>query len=438
MQQLWQKISYIGIDPALPYSEYKSSIFLNRICTVQLGFILTSLCINLLIRDYNFVLPLALAALVLGFTFFLHISGKYVIAKANAFIATLALVTFMLFKAGTGSGIEFYFLSLTMLPAIIFEKKRTIYFFQAISILCLISQKIYEDIYAQEIISSLETYRIFYIVNSVFSGLLAILVLAFFKNQSKKSEEEILRTKNTIEEKNIALENLNASLSRSNRDLEQFAYVASHDLKEPLRMISTFATLLARKCGDKDEDIAEYNKYITSGVGRMQNLINDLLTYAKIGSEEREYDWIDTTKVIEDVKQHLGLVIAETDAQINYKNIPQVYGIYSQLSQLFYNLIANAIKFRRQEEIPNITINCFNKEDHWLFTVTDNGIGIKKEYCEKVFVIFQRLHNSEKFPGTGIGLSLCKRIVERHGGDIWLESEPGKGTTVFFKIQKPE
>ncbi|MGZ5282867.1 MAG: sensor histidine kinase [Bacteroidia bacterium] len=435
---MWQKISYIGIDPALSYSEYKSSIFLNRICTVLLGFVLTSLCINLIIRDYNFVLPLSMAALVLGFTYILHISGKYMLAKANVFIATLALITYMLFKAGTGAGIEFYFLSLVMLPAIIFQDKRTIYFFQVISILCLVSQKIYEDIYTQEMISSLATYRIFYVVNSIFSGLLTILVLAFFKNQYQKSEQEILQSKNIIEEKNAALETLNANLSRSNRDLEQFAYVASHALKEPLRMISTFATLLARKCSNTDTDVLEYNKYITSGVGRMQNLINDLLSYAKIGSEEREFSWLEINKNLEDVKHALGLVIAETDAEIVYdKFMPQVYGSYSQLNQLFYNLIANAIKFRRQEEIPRININCFEKENHWLFTVTDNGIGIKQEYLEKVFVIFQRLHNSEKYPGTGIGLSLCKRIVERHGGDIWLESEPGNGTTVCFTIQKP-
>ncbi len=436
MQQLWYKISYIGIDASLPYVQTRSSIFLNRICLIELGFVLSSVIINLFLKDYNFVIPLTLAAVLLGFTFILHTKQQYELAKSNVVIVTLALICFMLFKAGSGAGIEFYFLSLAMLPAIVFTDKKRIYFFQALCILCLAGQKIYENIYEQDALNSLEIYRLFYIINSIYCGLMIILALTFFKNQTLQSESELLEQKRTIEENNEMLLKLNENLARSNRDLEQFAYVASHDLKEPLRMISSFATLLSRKCADKDDDITEYNKYINSGVERMQKLIDDLLTYARIGSEEKPVTSINAVKLITEITHHLALIIDETDAVINYKNLPEVRGIAPQLGQLFYNLLSNAIKFRRMDTTPEVTISCKTEKEHWHFMVKDNGIGIHQNYTDKVFVIFQRLHAPDKYPGTGIGLSLCKRIVERHGGTIWLESEPGKGTTVHFTISK--
>jgi light-regulated signal transduction histidine kinase (bacteriophytochrome) len=202
-------------------------------------------------------------------------------------------------------------------------------------------------------------------------------------------------------------------------------------------MISSFATLLAIKCANADTEIVEYNQYITKGVERMQNLINDLLTYAQIGSDEKAFTWVDTNNLIEDVQHYLALIIDETEARIQHGNLPQIYGIEPQLGQLFYNLISNAIKFRRMEEVPSIEIGCEDRADEWLFSVKDNGLGIEKEYKDKVFVIFQRLHPADKYPGTGIGLALCKRIAERHGGSIWLESVSGSGTTVFFSIPKP-
>ncbi|RYD75532.1 MAG: hypothetical protein EOP53_16310, partial [Sphingobacteriales bacterium] len=408
MQRLWQKLSTIGINSGQPYAQIRSSIFLNRICFVELCFVLTSLLINIIIGDDNFIFALGTGSLFLLFTYFLNHKHSYNLAKANIIIVTLALITFMLFKAGSGAGIEFYFLSLTMLPAIVFQDKRTIFFFQAICILALVGHKVYENIYLQQTINTLEIYRLFYIVNSIYCGLMIILALTFFKNQNVRSETELLEQKRIIEEKNETLQILNENLARSNRDLEQFAYVASHDLKEPLRMISSFATLLARKTGSKDNDISEYNKYITNGVTRMQNLIDDLLTYARIGSEEKAFTTLDTNYLIKDVTQHLALAIDETDAKISYNNLPGIKGIAPQLGQLFYNLISNSIKFRRLEAVPEITITCKTYNDFWQFAVKDNGMGIHENYKDKVFVIFQRLHAADKYPGTGIGLALCK------------------------------
>jgi signal transduction histidine kinase len=224
-------------------------------------------------------------------------------------------------------------------------------------------------------------------------------------------------------------------LERSNQELEQFAYVASHDLQEPLRMINSYVQLLANRYKDKlDSDANEFIHYAVDGSNRMRNLINSLLEFSRV-NRIKPFGWMDTDKVVEEVLIDLSAQIRENTATIEYAGLPEIFGDQVLIGQLFQNLIGNAIKFRGEAQ-PEITVSCQERKDDYLFAVKDNGIGIKKEYSEKIFVIFRRLHGMERYPGTGIGLSICKKIVERHGGKIWVDSDPGKGATFYFTVRR--
>ncbi len=225
-----------------------------------------------------------------------------------------------------------------------------------------------------------------------------------------------------------------AELVRSNADLEQFAYVASHDLQEPLRMIASYTQLLARRYQDRlDADAKEFIQYAVDGVTRMQTLINDLLSYSRVGTKGKAFEPTDCNGVLQRALENLRLTIQETKAEIMNDPLPTVNGDMIQLTQVFQNLISNAIKFHGSNS-PHVHIGVTQKSRDWEFAVSDNGIGIPEEHRGRIFVIFQRLHHRHEYPGTGIGLAICKKIVERHGGRIWVESEPGKGSSFFFTL----
>lgn len=237
-------------------------------------------------------------------------------------------------------------------------------------------------------------------------------------------------------------------LSRSNRELEQFAYVASHDLQEPLRMIASYLQLLERRYKEKfDQDAREFLGFAVDGAKRLQCLIQDLLLYSRVGRHSNEFTWINSEEALQQAIINLKFAIEESGAQITHGSLPRVMADATELTQLFQNLIGNSIKFRSQQR-PEIHVAAELKKiyqqppaeqpregtEEWVFAVRDNGLGIEPQYFERIFVIFQRLHTREEFPGTGIGLAICKRIVERHGGRIWVESQAGKGATFYFSI----
>jgi PAS domain S-box-containing protein len=236
-----------------------------------------------------------------------------------------------------------------------------------------------------------------------------------------KKAEEILKLK--LEE-----------LARSNEELEQFAYVSSHDLQEPLRMITSYLQLLQRRYQGKIDDKADkYIYFAVDGASRMQNLINDLLEFSRVTTEAIEPEPTDSEFILNQVLSSLELYINENEATVSHGSLPEVMVDNTQLVQVFQNLIINGIKFHN-EEAPKIHISAEKKESEWVFSVQDNGIGIEPQYSEKIFEVFKRLHKKEVYQGTGIGLAICKKIVERHGGHIWVESELGKGSTFYFTL----
>jgi PAS domain S-box-containing protein len=235
-----------------------------------------------------------------------------------------------------------------------------------------------------------------------------------------------------------ALKEKTEELARSNRDLEQFAYVASHDLQEPLRMVTSYVQLLARRYkGKLDSDADEFIGFAEGGAIRMWNLINALLAYSRVGMRGTQLEPTDCETAISQSLNNLKVAIEENGAVVTHDSLPMVMADNSQLVQLFQNLIGNAIKFRGKEP-PRVHVSAGRNGNGWVFSVRDNGIGIAPEYAERIFIIFQRLHGLEEYPGTGIGLAICQKIVEQHGGRIWVESEVGKGATFYFNLPGSE
>jgi PAS domain S-box-containing protein len=228
------------------------------------------------------------------------------------------------------------------------------------------------------------------------------------------------------------------ALKRSNEELEQFAYVASHDLQEPLRMVSSYVQLLARRYqGQLDQDADEFIHFAVDGANRMKTLINDLLAYSRVGTRGKPFEPIELETVFDRVLVNLQLSIEEGGVVTTHDPLPTVQADDTQMIQLFQNLIGNAIKFRG-EKPPQIHVGAEPRDDAWLFYVRDNGIGLDPQYANRIFLLFQRLHGKDEYPGTGLGLAICKKIVERHGGRIWVESQPGQGTTFYFTLSESE
>jgi signal transduction histidine kinase len=246
---------------------------------------------------------------------------------------------------------------------------------------------------------------------------------------------EVLAARRQVEDANWRLQQQTAELTRSNRDLEQFAYVASHDLQEPLRKVASFCQLLKRRyAGQLDERADQYINFAVDGAQRMQRLINDLLAFSRIGRVTSGFTDVDLDRVMSDTVAGLDAMRERTDAEITWSDLPVVRGEEALLGTLLANLMGNSLKFRRPGVPPRVRISAKQVADEWEFTCQDNGLGIEPEFADKVFVIFQRLHGKEAYPGTGIGLAIAKRIVEYHGGRIWVDPEYSDGAAVHFTL----
>jgi signal transduction histidine kinase len=261
------------------------------------------------------------------------------------------------------------------------------------------------------------------------------------REQLKRHAEELARANADLrteiskrEETEKALEMTLSKLERSNAELQQFAYVASHDLQEPLRMIASYLQLIERRYkGQLDNDADDFIDFAVDGAKRMQALINDLLQVSRLGTREKSLAVIDCGMILQQALANLGALIDDSRAQVTHDRLPDITADVIQIVQLFQNLIGNAIKFRGKDD-PLVHVSVQPGGAKWRFSVQDNGIGIDPQHAEKIFGVFQRLHGKGEYPGTGIGLAICRKVVEGHGGEIWVRSEPGKGATFFFTL----
>ena len=259
---------------------------------------------------------------------------------------------------------------------------------------------------------------------------------------TRRAVEKALQEQNLVLQQEIsnrqraesALLKSNQELARSNAELEQFAYVASHDLQAPLATIASYAQLLEKRYKDQlDSKASKFIGNIVQGCTRMQTLIDDLLEYSRVGRSQKPFQLTDCNHAVEQALANLQGAIRETQAVVTYSELPALRGDISQLVQLFQNLVGNSIKYRHDAP-PMVHITACKQEKDWLFSVSDNGIGIATQHQARIFQIFQRLHTQKEYSGTGIGLAICQKIVERHGGYIWVESQPGQGSTFYFTL----
>ncbi|HIH04359.1 MAG TPA: PAS domain S-box protein, partial [Methanoregulaceae archaeon] len=249
---------------------------------------------------------------------------------------------------------------------------------------------------------------------------------------NRSLEREITEHKATAS----ALEERSRGLARSNEELQQFAYIASHDLQEPLRAISGFTELLERRYkGELDERADRYINFIVDGTRQMQQVIQDLLAYSRVQTKAHEFDLIDTNRALDQALLNLRVSIRDRHAHVAVEDrLPEIFADGIQITQVFQNLIGNALKFQKPGAVPEIRISTVREGGDWVFSVADNGIGIDARHLDRIFMLFQRLHAKGEYDGTGIGLAICKRIVERHGGSIAVQSTPGLGSTFTFSI----
>jgi signal transduction histidine kinase len=246
-----------------------------------------------------------------------------------------------------------------------------------------------------------------------------------------KAESDLRKLNDDLEQR---VADRTADLQRSNEELEQFAYVVSHDLQEPLRMVTQYLQLLERRYPDKlDQNARDFIGFAKDGAERMQALIKALLEYSRVGTRPKQFGPVEAEKAFQDALDNLTVMVQENDARVTHDPLPSVQGDQVQLTQLFQNLIGNAIKFRNPEA-PAVHVGAARQNGQWQFHVRDNGIGIASKDFDRIFVVFQRLHTRNRYTGTGIGLAACKKIVDRHGGKIWVESQPGSGATFYFTL----
>ncbi|MBN2536603.1 MAG: substrate-binding domain-containing protein [Spirochaetales bacterium] len=256
------------------------------------------------------------------------------------------------------------------------------------------------------------------------------------EEQVKERTRDLIKTNEKLQQEIMEKKKAEEALIRSNEALQQFAYIASHDLQEPLRMIAGYVGLLERRYRDKlDHNANEFIEFVVDGAKRMQRMINDLLLFSRVDTKAKSFERTEGAAIVEQVLINLQATIEETNAEITSDILPVIYVDSSQIAQVFQNLISNAIKFHG-EKPPKVHISAVEKEKEWIFSISDNGIGIEKEFMSKIFIMFRRLHGRGEYPGSGIGLTICKRIIERHGGQIWVESFPDRGSTFYFTIPK--
>ena len=360
----------------------------------------------------------------------LHLMGRYQAARIGICTLSLTSVVTLTYLLGTSSHIHFFLITGAVLPYVYFlRSERTLRFlFFILSALLFI----YLDLYLAPEFSTIEqpTEALPYIrtINHVMLFVLLFALIYFFQHETEVQLDQNERQAQLLENRNVLLE-------EKNRELEHFAYIASHDLNEPLRTVDGFVGIIREEYHDpKDETIGQYFDFIGKGLQRMRSMIDYLLTYSRLGSQS-DFQSIDPAELLRDVQSDLHQRIADRGVQFDIGPLEPIRAL-PVLRQVFFNLITNAIKFQPSDATPRIEIRQETAGDFWRFCVADNGIGIPPEKQQEVFQMFRKLHRTADYDGQGIGLAFSKRIVEVHGGRMWVESEPGAGSRFWFTVRR--
>ena len=444
------------------WEKYKETVVKNcsdpRLIDIDVAYWRNKLFISTVI----FLIPLSIIAIIPGI-YMAIITELYMLIFADfvviisfgviAFNSTLTLdfrkklmctclyfVTIvLLYYLGTSGPGLLYLLALSVFITLIFEFKYGVASLIVNTIICTIfALLIYFGISNSPIISeyNLDVW-IAVSLNLIFLSAVSVLLIPKLFNGLQSAFDKKQKAENELQMSKIELENSLTLLEVKSKELEQFAFVASHDLQEPLRMITSFLAQLERKYEDVlDEKGKKYIFFASDGAKRMRQIILDLLDYSRVGRINSEKTEVDLSEVISDTIALNRKLIHEKNADVSSESLPRIKAIKPHMQQLFQKLISNALNYQKPGNEPKIKIRAKETESEWLFSVEDNGIGMHAEYFEKIFNIFQRLHGKDEYSGTGIGLAICKKVVEEHGGRIWVESDPGKGSTFYFTLAK--
>ncbi|MFK7926434.1 MAG: ATP-binding protein [Bacteroidia bacterium] len=439
MNTLLKQILNLGIDTNTSQEESLKIRLFNQI---NLSVFLAgsiSIILNVILKQYEIIPIGILVVSALGTPLYLSYRQRFMLAR-QLLLFVLGLAVLITAYMG-GTLVQTYFILFLglLLTVIIFTDRFNQLLFSAYFSLLIfvcfwlsIKKAPIIDIPHPEII----TFGLI-VISTI--GLFVILgsYREMLKNQNNIIKSYQKSLEDVVHERTERLEESLKELKQSNQDLEEFAYAASHDLQEPLRMIRNFSQLIERKLGSQfDDDTRTYMHFIQDSVLRMSELIKGLLDFSRVGRKEVQLIPTNIQSLIQDKLQDFRQLIEEKNARIEFSPLPEhMVCEPQQLSLLFTNLIHNGLKFN-ESEIPIIKISAVEEKNHWRFEVADNGIGIQQDYQKQVFEIFRRLHLRDKYDGTGIGLALCRKIAERHGGEIWMSSEPEHGTSMFFRVSK--
>jgi signal transduction histidine kinase len=373
--------------------------------------------IFIVIADILGILSLAAVAFVPGIPVFY----RKLIFCAALYLVSVALLFYL---GSFGPGL-LYLLAITVFIVLIFEKK---YGFWAVAInalVCIIFGFAIHFEWWDNPILSMYDLRSWLTVTSnlVFLSFLAALLIPILFDGLQQTIQEQYRLRDELEEKN--------------RELEDFAYTASHDMKEPLRMVRSFLKLLDDRYSDIiDEKGKKYIHFAVTGAEKMTSFIDDLLEYSRAGRLNLAFEETDVSLILDDISESLTNKVLNQEAVISYSDMPVINAVPVSIKMLFYNLVSNALKYQEAGNSPEINITCEDSDMHWQFNISDNGIGIDEIYHEQIFQLFKRLHSNDAYSGTGMGLAICRKIVQHHGGRIWVESRSGAGTTFRFTLKK--